>query len=164
MQAFHLIHFPLNAGQTRLSRAPSFTQRSANRKPLASALALNPLYEWPPRSGRPGSRWAGVWDITTRCGQLWLAAFLCGWTTAECVIRAECEGPCCLAFCCAGAWQEQLGHCTGFPLFMWGVGISAPHSAVLGPMHQLPLTVEPSAWKDTAKERVWMGWFPAKSP
>ena len=27
-------------------------------------------------------------------------------------------------FCCTGAWQEQLGRCTGFPLFMWGPGIS----------------------------------------
>lgn len=27
-------------------------------------------------------------------------------------------------FCCAAAWQEQLGRCTGFPLFMWGPGIS----------------------------------------
>lgn len=57
-------------------------------------------------------------------GQLWLAAFLCGRTMTECVIRPECEGACCLALATAGAWQEQLGCCTGFPLFTWGPGIS----------------------------------------
>lgn len=76
----------------RLSRGPWFNQRSSTQSHWSS-LALPLLCEWPPRSGWPGSRWAGVWDITTCCGQLRLATFLCGWTMTECVIRAECEGP-----------------------------------------------------------------------
>lgn len=35
-------------------------------------------------------------------------------------------------FGCAGAWQEQLSRRTGFPLFMWGPGISTPAHCCAG--------------------------------
>lgn len=58
----------------------------------------------------------GLWYCLT-LGQLWLAAFLCGWKTTESV-----GGPTDLS--CAAAWQEQLGHCTRLPLFWRWCSIS----------------------------------------
>lgn len=40
------------------------------------------------------------------------------------------------------------------------------HTAVLGVQHQLPLTVQSTVCKDTAKEKIGGGWvvLPAKNP
>ena len=115
MLLLNLIYFLLSTGHTRLSRGPSFTQRSSPQSCRPHLWPLRPLSVWPPRSGRPGSRWAGVWDISTRWGQLWLAAFLCGWTMTERVIRAVWGGP-----------------LFGF-LLRWGL------TGAAGPMHRVPI-------------------------
>lgn len=92
---------------------------------VTAAESLHPLSKWPPRSARPGSRWAGVWDITTRCVSCdWLHS--CVAEEGRLCYQAGVWGGLLFAFGCAGTGQEQLGHCTGFPLFMWGCGFTSP--------------------------------------
>lgn len=49
-------------------------------------------------------------------------------------------------FGCTGAWQEQLGYCTRFPLFMWDPDIS---TAELGVLHRAPPIVQ--LWQSCTK-------------
>lgn len=61
----------------------------------------------------------------------------------------------------AGAWQEQLGHCTGFPLFMWGPGISAPAHCWAGGATPTAsyCTIKSVEGHDKGDRRRWIGGF-----
>ncbi len=119
---------------------------------------LWPHIRWPPGLGRPGSRWAGIWDITTCCDQFWLATFLCGWTMRVCH-QSRVWVACCLALAAPGpdrsSWATaQVSH------YSCGVlALGLLHTAALGVLHQLPVTIQSSLCKDTAaKERAGGGW------
>lgn len=66
------------------------------------------------------------------------AAVSCGWPRScvagrwQSVLSEQSARSLLFGFGCAGAWQEQLGLCTGFPLFMWGPGISTPAHCCAG--------------------------------
>ncbi len=68
-------------------------------------------------------------------------------------------------FGCTGAWKEQLGHNTGFPLFMWGPGIDIPaHCCAGGAAPTATYRTTKSVEGHSEGEGIgWTGGFPSKN-
>lgn len=147
---------------SRLSKGRSFTQRS-------STQSYWPL-PWPYRhclsdlQGQAGTEADGQGSEISPHAVIscdWPCFCAAGWWQS--VLSEQSVRGLLFDFGCTGPWQEQLGRCTGFPLFMWGPGINVPAHCCAGVLHQLPLTVQSSLWKDTVKERArgrWEGFLP----
>lgn len=80
--------------------------------------------------------------------------------------QSRVRGACCLALAVPGPDRSSWASAQGSHYSCGVLALALLHTAAPGVLHQLPLTVQSSLWKDMAKERAGGGWegFPAKNP
>lgn len=83
--------------------------------------------------------------------------FLCGWTMTVCY-QSRVWGACCLDLAAPGPDRSSWAAAQGSHYSCGVLALALLHTAALGVLHQLPLTVQSSLWKDTEKERAGGEW------